>query len=188
MWPEVADPQSIMAKEVNRLLDYYSERQDSRLGTVNAPMWIASQAAANTELLRTDLESQQSAMRLFPSLAVLDSPLNKLFRETYVRYKDVKPQYFLDPRWPIKLARQCALQLDAHIAAKGGQMTQTGLTTPSEQNAAPVTSLEAPNSPVRHWVMPTALLILGLGVGYGVMHHARRMHRAHPDEHDGSSI
>ena len=181
IWPEVADAHSVMAKEVIRLLDYYSERQDPRLSTVNAPMWIASQAAANTESARTDAESQQSAMRLYPQLAVLDSPINRLFRETYVRYKQVDPKYFEDPRWPIKLARQCAVQLEAGNAA--------GRTEPELQTAPPVsTPAEAPSSAIRPWVMASVLIIASAALGYAIFQHARRMHRINPDGRDGWSI
>src|SRR4051794_32535199 len=76
MWPEAADPQSMLGREVQRLFDFYAARNDPRVRLSNPPMWLASEAAANTESRRTVAESQQSAMRLFPDLGVLDSRLN----------------------------------------------------------------------------------------------------------------
>jgi hypothetical protein len=116
LWPELADPQSLLSKETQRLIQMYEARKDPRLSSASAPMWIASEAAANMEGKHTAAESQQTAMRLYPELAVLDTTLNKLFRENYARLKEVDPKFFEDPRWPIKLGKQCALQLEAEKA------------------------------------------------------------------------
>ena len=122
-WPEIGDPKSIFTRELRRLLEEYETRGDARLQSADAPIWLASQAAANTASLRHPGEAQQSAMRLYPDLAVLDSPLNKLFRENYARLKEVDPAFFHDARWPIKLGRQCALQLDAERAVRTPSLT-----------------------------------------------------------------
>jgi hypothetical protein len=191
LWPEAADPQSIMGREMQRLLDFYTARKDPRLGLVTAPMWIASQAAANTERKRADGESQQTAMRLYPDLAVLDSPLNRLFRETYGRYKEVKPDYFSDPRWPIKLAQQCALQLDAQHAIGSkpalaqGAASEVPSTIPAMETSQPA---EVPPHPARRWVINGALAILGAALLIAILTRALRSRNPHHDEQDGSSI
>lgn len=185
-WPEIADTGSLMSKEVQRLLNFYTERQDPRLSSITSPMWIASQAATNIESQRTAAESQQSAMRLYPSLAVLDTPLNKLFRETFTRYKQVEPRYFDDPRWPIKLARQCAVQLDAQSAVDGSKLSRSGPSALAQQTL-PVIAQPA-SSPFRIWIMPSILLVVGALLTFLILHHARRMHHFGGDERDGSSI
>jgi hypothetical protein len=192
IWPEAGDPQSIMGREMKRLLDFYTANRDRRLELVTAPMWIASQAAANTESKRDDRETQQSAMRLYPDLAVLDSPLNRLFRETYARYKEVKPDYFTDPRWPIKLAQQCALQLDAQRAIgstptrERGKLPASGLAQAGMEVDG---SVEVLGNPARKWVVTIALILLGLALGIGILTRALRARsKRDVSEQDGSSI
>jgi hypothetical protein len=192
IWPEAADPQSVMGREMRRLLDLYTARKDPRLDLVTSPMWIASQAAANTEQKRADGESQQSAMRLYPDLAVLDSPLNRLFRDTYSRYKEVKPDYFTDPRWPIKLAQQCSLQLEAQRAIgstptrapgklPGGPLSQSGMEVDG--------SVEVLPHPARKWVVTGSLLVLGLALSIGILIRANRSRlKKDLSEQNGSSI
>jgi hypothetical protein len=189
MWPEAADPQSILGQEMRRLLDEYTARKDPRLESVTAPMWIASQAAANTERRRTDTESQQSAMRLYPDLAVLDSPLNQLFRETYARYKEVKPEYFTDPRWPLKLAQQCALQLAAQKAVGlSGDRTPRPAGDAEKTDAAPNAPAEAKASPTRRWLVITLLIVAGITLAFVIIRRALRARRGASGEEDGSAI
>jgi hypothetical protein len=192
IWPEAADPQSIMGREMKRLLSVYSARKDPRLDLVTAPMWIASQAAANTERQRAASESQQTAMRLYPDLAKLDSPLNKLFRETYGRYKEVKPDYFTDARWPIKLAQQCALQLDAQHAIGSqppGESARPGSTGLAQIDPNPDRTVEVLPHPARRWVVTAALGVLGVALGIAILTRALRT-RSGKDiaEHDEYSI
>ena len=121
IWPEADDPPSLMGKEIERLRTYYESRKDVRLKSANAPMWIASEAATNISSITQVEESEQTAMRLYPALGALDSPLNKLFRQNYARLKAVEPAYFKDPRWPIELALKSATELDLRrsVAAAG---------------------------------------------------------------------
>jgi hypothetical protein len=189
MWPEAADSQSIMGQEMRRLMDEYEARKDPRLESVTAPMWIASQAAANTERRRTDTESQQSAMRLYPDLAVLDSPLNQLFRETYARYKEVKPEYFSDPRWPLKLAQQCALQLAAQKAVgASGDRTSRLTASAGITDTAAIAPAEAKASPTRRWLVITLLIVAGITLAFLIIRRSLRAHRGAAGEEDGSAI
>ena len=192
IWPEAADPQSIMGREMQRLLSLYTARKDPRLDLVSAPMWIASQAAANTERQRADSESQQTAMRLYPDLATLDSPLNRLFRETYARYKEVKPDYFSDPRWPIKLAQQCALQLDAQRAIGSQPPGESGrpvIPGTAQIDADPNRTVEILPHPARRWVVTASLGVLGIALGIAILTRALRARsRKDVTEQDGYSI
>lgn len=189
MWPEAGDPQSIMGREIQRLLDQYSAQRDPRLSAVTAPMWIASQAAANTERLRNERDSQQSAMRLYPDLAVLDSPLNKLFRETYTRYKEVRPEYFNDPRWPIKLAQQTARQLNAQraIGSLPSKPSPAGLGEPGSTAEAQPADV-APH-PARRWIVNSVLVLAAIALAIAIVRRALHQQRlVSTGEQDGSSI
>jgi hypothetical protein len=190
LWPEIADGESIMAREVDRLLDYYEIRGDPRLKQVTAPMWIASQAAANIERMRNEREAQQSAMRLYPELGVLDSPLNKLFRETHDRYRAVEPAYFSDPRWPIKLAQQSALQLEAQRAASNlrGAKAVGGVALPSGANPSEHLTAEQTSASTPGWVVPTALSLIGAGLLFAMVRIIRRHPPVDHGEEQGSSI
>jgi hypothetical protein len=193
LWPEAADPESIMGREMRRLIQEYEARKDPRLQQVSAPMWIASQAAANTERQRTVAESEQSAMRLYPELAVLDSPLNRLFRETHARYKEVKPEYFSDARWPVKLAQQCALQVDAQKAI-GAVSPNEGRERPSESAATPA-QVEETSDPagekheaIRSWIVNGILLALGGVLLTLIIRRGLRARKHVEVEQDGSAI
>lgn len=192
IWPEAGDPQSIMGREIQRLLESYQARKDRRLELVTAPMWIASQAAANTERQRNPTESQQTAMRLYPELAVLDSPLNVLFRDTYGRFKEVKPEYFDDPRWPIKLAQQCVLQLQAQravgavpAALPGQRMAALETTMP----ASPSDAAEVAPRPYRKWVVNGLGILVGAALVIAIIRYSLAARKRLPNtEEDGSSI
>jgi len=179
IWPEADDPQSLMGKEIQRLREFYESRKDVRLKSANAPMWIASEAATNIERNRTVEEAQHTAMRLYPALAVLDSPLNKLFRQNYERLRAVEPTYFNDPRWPIELAVKCATELDlqrsvattadASAASQIPSLTPLGI---AEENA------KAP--PTGSWVTRFLSVVLVLGVAGGMIATAAAIRRKHP--------
>jgi hypothetical protein len=194
IWPEAADPQSILGREVQRLFDFYSSRGDPRVRLSNAPMWLASEAAANTEKTRTVADSQQSAMRLYPDLGVLDSPLNKLFREKYARLKEVAPQTFEDPRWPIKLAQQSALQLDAQKAVASMPTGNPATPRPGEAAGAVEQAEKSDVAAEPAWakvVVPllyAALSVLGAFLFVSALRHALRVKHEHPRRQDDWSI
>lgn len=52
--------------------------------------------------------AQRTAIQLFPDLAVAGSPLNKEFIARMKRYQSDKKDFFADPDWPIRLAKECA--------------------------------------------------------------------------------
>lgn len=81
-------------------------------------------AVTNAET--TVQESQALAIRLYPTLGVDDSPLNKRFVSEYNRLQIDNPDFFTDPSWPVILAKQCSDFLagdngtgDASAAAAG---------------------------------------------------------------------
>jgi hypothetical protein len=47
-------------------------------------------------------------VRAFPELAVANSPLNREFVRRYNLYRKENREYFEDPDWPTKLARESA--------------------------------------------------------------------------------
>ena len=50
--------------------------------------------------------AQQRAIQLFPHLAVSNSRLNQEFVRRHNQYQKDNKQYFTDPEWPTKLARE----------------------------------------------------------------------------------
>lgn len=50
--------------------------------------------------------AQQRAIRLFPDLAVPNSRLNQEFIRRHNQYQKDNKQYFVDPEWPTKLAKE----------------------------------------------------------------------------------
>ena len=50
--------------------------------------------------------AQQRATRLFPQLGITNSALNREFLRRYRKYQSESPDYFNDPEWPTKLARE----------------------------------------------------------------------------------
>ena len=182
IWPEADDPQSLMGKEIQRLRAYYESRKDVRLKSANAPMWIASEAATNIERHRTVEESEQTAMRLYPALGQLDSPLNKLFRQNYGRLKAVEPSYFNDPRWPIELALKSATELDLQrsVATAGtNASSEIPSLTPGLLDATGRSPIG--KSPVTgNWVTRFLSVTLVLGVAGGLVALAVAIRRKHP--------
>jgi hypothetical protein len=177
IWPEADDPQSLMGKEIQRLRDHYQSRNDLRLKAANVPMWIASEAATNIERYRTVEEAEQTAMRLYPALRVLDSPLNKLFRQNYERLKAVEPTYFNDPRWPIELALKCATEMDLQrsvAAAETGGSPEIPSITPGLIEASGRTPVNG------NWVSRFLSLVLVLVVAGGLVGTAAAIRRKHP--------
>jgi hypothetical protein len=52
--------------------------------------------------------SQREAIRMFPQIGILDSPMNRGFRERYQKYRKDQPEYFREANWPVKLAKEVA--------------------------------------------------------------------------------
>lgn len=78
----------------------------------------------------TETEWQQAAIKQFPDLGVKDSPLNKQFVSAHKRLKASEPDFFLNPQWPLVLARQCAEQLLPPLrftAASTGDVIEFGI-------------------------------------------------------------
>jgi hypothetical protein len=50
--------------------------------------------------------SEQEAIRLYPALGVMGSPFNSKFLALHEKYMSEHPDYFSDPDWPVKLARE----------------------------------------------------------------------------------
>jgi hypothetical protein len=63
---------------------------------------------AQLQVYRNDPRAaQRKATELYPALAVAGSPLNKEFITRMKRYQKEKPDFFTDPDWPIRLAKEC---------------------------------------------------------------------------------
>ena len=51
--------------------------------------------------------AQREAIKLFPELGIAGSPLNKEFVERAKRYRVEKKDFFAEPDWPVRLAKEC---------------------------------------------------------------------------------
>ncbi len=57
---------------------------------------------------------QQQAVRKYPDLGVEGSDINKLFVQKYRKLRSMETEYFAEPDWPIRLADECARELNLH--------------------------------------------------------------------------
>ena len=74
---------------------------------------VAAEALA--EVART---VQRKTIELYPDLGVADSPLNKEFVERVKIYRIEKKEFFSEPDWPVRLAKECSEALAAKPKAK----------------------------------------------------------------------
>lgn len=63
--------------------------------------------AATARLRRSVDKTQKYAIEKFPDLARPGSPLHREFRERYLNYQRLKPEYYEDPFWPMRLTLEC---------------------------------------------------------------------------------
>ncbi|MEP6672846.1 MAG: hypothetical protein ABJF10_27025 [Chthoniobacter sp.] len=56
---------------------------------------------------RSVAEAQAQAVKSYPQLSVLNSPLNHEFVTRYKRYQATNKDYFKNPDWPLALAAEC---------------------------------------------------------------------------------
>jgi hypothetical protein len=75
--------------------------------------------AATARLERTVSKTQKYAVEKFPDLARPGTPLHREFRERYINYVRLKPQYFEDPFWPMRLA----LESRSALRKRGAQLS-----------------------------------------------------------------
>jgi hypothetical protein len=70
------------------------------------------------ELNKQKEMAQRKAVELYPDLGVAGSPLNKEFVDRVKRYQAEKKEFFAEPDWPIRLAKECSEYLKANPAAQ----------------------------------------------------------------------
>ncbi len=74
---------------------------------------------AQLEAIRKDPQAaQRKAIELYPDLAVAGSPLNKEFVERVKTYRFEKKEFFAEPDWPVRLAKECSEALAAKPVPK----------------------------------------------------------------------
>ena len=75
-------------------------------------------AEANANAANAARPAQLKALELYPELGVADSPLNKEFVERMKIYRIEKKEFFAEPDWPIRLAKECSEALAAKPVPK----------------------------------------------------------------------
>ena len=84
---------------------FYPRSGSNGVASVRAPM---ANAISRQSFDSSVNASQQTAMRLYPALAVAGSDFNTRFLALHKRYSAEQPAYFSDPNWPLTLAREVA--------------------------------------------------------------------------------
>ena len=81
--------------------------------------FVEKERQMELEIYRKNPKAAQSkAMELYPDLGVAGSPLNTEFVARVNRYQVEKKDYFAEPDWPIRLAKECASDLAGQKAVK----------------------------------------------------------------------
>jgi hypothetical protein len=106
-------------KTLQSLLTYAKKAQEeeaTRL-SLQAAHEVEKLAAANkkqmAEFTSNPKLAQAKAAELYPDLAIPGSALNKEFLGRFRRYQSEKKEYFSQPDWPIRLAKECSEALAA---------------------------------------------------------------------------
>lgn len=77
-----------------------------------------AKAEAATAVANAASAAQSKAIELYPDLGVADSPLNKEFVERVKIYRIEKKEFFAEPDWPMRLAKECSEALAAKPKTK----------------------------------------------------------------------
>jgi tetratricopeptide (TPR) repeat protein len=72
-------------------------------------------AAMKVSMAETQTETRQRAVQLYPQLGVAGSPLNREFVARHNRYKAERPAFFINPEWPMQLAKECVNALGGAV-------------------------------------------------------------------------
>ena len=57
------------------------------------------------------------AVRRYPDLGTVGTKMNSAFVARYKYYQHVNPDYFADPRWPLRLADEISVMLSGTTSA-----------------------------------------------------------------------
>lgn len=108
IFPEAADEKSLLGAEVARRIAHFNATNDPIMQEPDGFLSITLDAEADVESQRTVIMAQEEAVRIYPELSVLDSPMNRLFREKLQATRKNDPKILSSPRWPLMLAVVCA--------------------------------------------------------------------------------
>ena len=102
--------------EMERQAKLEAERQQAQLTPVAKQ---EMERKTNLESFRKDPKAaQRKAIELYPDLGVVDSPLYTQFRERETIYRIEKKEFFAEPDWPVRLAKECSEALAAKPKTK----------------------------------------------------------------------
>ena len=118
---QLATPQ---IRNLDSLAAFIEQEKEQRV--VAASKHQAELAAAAESDRQTQLEpfrkdpklAQRKAIELYPDVGVAGSRLNKEFVARVKRYQSEKKDFFVEPDWPIRLAKECSEDLAAKQLAK----------------------------------------------------------------------
>lgn len=113
LYPEAAKEGSLFFNAVKAEIARCEKDEPDFLQNPEYPVTIVSRVASQ---LRQEAEHstqywQREAVRQFPDLGTLGTPLNNLFLTEHNRLRIDAPDFFDTPDWPMTLARKCAAQI-----------------------------------------------------------------------------
>ena len=80
----------------------------------NLPRRLSCHTNSSIGTAQSSVEARARAVKMYPDLAKADPLINRQFHERYETYQRTSPEFFDNPEWPKKLARECALGITFH--------------------------------------------------------------------------
>jgi hypothetical protein len=101
--------ESMKGKSIDTVAAFLEENKRARAAVEAARQEAAKQAyfAELEEFRKNPKAAQIKAVELYPELGIAGSPLNIAFVARLKRYKIEKAEFFSEPDWPIRLAKEC---------------------------------------------------------------------------------
>jgi hypothetical protein len=112
--PDLRRQAASIADDLRRVAVTPSDSDVQQLLAAMRAFAVSLNAPVPSAQLTDSQSAQRKAIALYPDLAVAKSPLNTEFVSRYRRYKVQNPDYFIDPDWPTKLAKESAEALGQH--------------------------------------------------------------------------
>jgi hypothetical protein len=104
-------------------LGIYSAMDGKSIETLEAMVSQLKEHTRQVEMATYEQDpglAQKKAVELYPDLGVAGSELNKEFISRMKRYKVEKQDFFSEPDWPIRLAKECSDDLAAKQSGTNG--------------------------------------------------------------------
>ncbi len=115
---DIADVADVLAYDKQAQVKIEKEaKKEAAEAAEAAQQEVAKKEAAKAQMEReaeiavfrnNPKSAQQKAIELFPDVGVAGSALNKEFLARAERYQSEKKEFFAQPDWPVRLAKECS--------------------------------------------------------------------------------